>query len=60
VKDLAGNVWEWTSSSMATGKVTRGGSWFEVDAYFVTGHARSWEEPSRQDVSLGFRCAKSL
>lgn len=56
--DMAGNVWEWTRSSVQPGKyAARGGSW-----YFGANSSRSSDrevtEPSFRDLSVGFRiCA---
>ena len=58
VHDLAGNVWEWTRSSLGDGKFTaRGGSWYyEDNASRATN--REVPEPSFRDVSVGVRvCA---
>ncbi len=58
IYDMAGNVWEWTRSSLAPGKYTaRGGSY-----YFGMNSSRTTDreetEPSFRDVSVGFRvCA---
>ncbi|WP_242393992.1 formylglycine-generating enzyme family protein [Anaeromyxobacter oryzisoli] len=68
VKDLAGNVWEWTSSRTMAGtdsrgrggtpvKIARGGGWSEVDPAKVTASIRFADLPSRRDAFLGFRCA---
>jgi len=60
LQDMAGNVWEWTSSSLAAGEyTTRGGSW-----YFGTNSARASDrevtEPSFRDVSVGLRVCADL
>ncbi|XXF78653.1 bifunctional serine/threonine-protein kinase/formylglycine-generating enzyme family protein [Myxococcaceae bacterium GXIMD 01537] len=58
VDDLAGNVWEWTRSSLEPGKpVARGGSY-----YFASNSARSANrelpEPGLRDLTVGLRvCA---
>jgi len=60
--DMAGNVWEWTSSlGEGTKRVVRGGSW----ANFSPASARAalhsvTDEPSYRGVDLGFRCAGDL
>jgi formylglycine-generating enzyme len=68
VKDLAGNVWEWTSSRSVIGadsrgrggspaRVARGGSWSEDDPRNLLASRRIENVPSRRDPRLGFRCA---
>ncbi len=69
VKDLSGNVWEWTSSETVVAadgrgrggnpvKVARGGAWDSVDPAMLTAAVRFWDLPSRRSASIGFRCAK--
>jgi formylglycine-generating enzyme required for sulfatase activity len=71
LEDLAGNVWEWTSSRDVFGadsrgrggttvNVARGGGWYGADARSVSAAARLLELPTRRNSDLGFRCAKSL
>jgi formylglycine-generating enzyme required for sulfatase activity len=72
--DMAGNVWEWTSSlyqpypydetdgredmSSSESRVLRGGSWINVD-YGVRSSYRYRYVPSGTDDSIGFRCSRS-
>jgi formylglycine-generating enzyme required for sulfatase activity len=66
VLDLAGNVWEWTSSLYATydgstsepKRVLRGGSWGGGDARTERTTNRFRLDPSSRAQFLGFRCAK--
>jgi formylglycine-generating enzyme required for sulfatase activity len=61
VHDLAGNVWEWTSSNFdVTGaaRVIRGGGWGDVDASGVRSSYRDGNAPSYRYHGLGFRCAR--
>jgi formylglycine-generating enzyme required for sulfatase activity len=58
--DMAGNVWEWTRSSLAEGEyAARGGSW-----YFGLNSARTTDrevtEPSFRDVTVGMRVCADL
>lgn len=55
VHDLAGNVWEWTSSDYdSSSKVIRGGSWFDTASGLRSTYRRTW---SLLDV-IGFRCVQ--
>ena len=57
--DLAGNVWEWTSSVRGAWRVVRGGGWGTRDAAFVRAGARRADLPADgHDSDLGFRCAR--
>jgi formylglycine-generating enzyme required for sulfatase activity len=71
VQDLAGNVWEWTSSKASVYKgnnfqiqpqfkdwiVARGGG-YSSPANKVTGTARDWFAPNYKNPVLGFRLVK--
>ncbi len=73
--DLAGNVWEWTSSlyrpypyraddgresaSDSGGRVLRGGSWFDEKAAAVTS-GRNSLLPTLANTNVGLRCAQDL
>jgi formylglycine-generating enzyme required for sulfatase activity len=69
VKDLAGNVWEWTATAdriLVDGrgrggvpvKVARGGGWSDVAPRNVSAAVRLLDLPSLRRADLGFRCAR--
>ena len=57
--DLAGNVWEWTSSRDGAARVIRGGSWRPDDAAALRAANRAKSAPSEHNDHTGFRCARS-
>jgi len=70
VQDLAGNVWEWTSSedvvaadSRGRGgtpvKIARGGGWSSTTPAQLTAAIRAKDLPTMRAADLGFRCARS-
>ncbi len=60
VKDLAGNVWEWTSTAYdASSRVGRGGCWRDDVPDFVSAADRGGRAPGYRGNSLGFRCART-
>lgn len=60
VLDLAGSVWEWTSTASGEGerRIFKGGSWMDrIPAYFRSA-AFAEDAPDYSSISLGFRCAR--
>jgi formylglycine-generating enzyme required for sulfatase activity len=54
--DMAGNVWEWTSSTNSgSSRVNRGGSWCNFP---ITVSERNWGPPYYWDAYLGFRVCR--
>ena len=61
LQDLAGNVWEWTSSLNREGqveRVMRGGGWSYQGPEVVSAGYRAWSIPAQRDPGIGFRCAR--
>jgi formylglycine-generating enzyme required for sulfatase activity len=61
LKDLAGNVWEWTSTAYDSSEpVVRGGSWRTTAMWDVAAASRiTLKAYDRDNASVGFRCAKT-
>lgn len=62
ILDLAGSVWEWTSTPSGTGerRIFKGGSWMDrISAYFRSA-AFSDDVPDYSTIALGFRCARDV
>ena len=61
--DMAGNVWEWTSSNVFPdndeAKVIRGGSWANTREE-VKSTTRAYERAERRRRDVGFRCARNV
>ncbi|MGZ3421875.1 MAG: bifunctional serine/threonine-protein kinase/formylglycine-generating enzyme family protein [Polyangiales bacterium] len=69
VLDLAGNVWEWTSSAFCPynlydckdpRRTIRGGGWCGKDPQIVRSKTRDGRPASDASSNVGFRCARSL
>ena len=66
VRDLSGNVQEWTASGWSDDysksrteqlRVVRGGSVLNATRWGVRGANRTRLDPSHRDLAIGFRCA---
>ncbi|MBK7401118.1 MAG: SUMF1/EgtB/PvdO family nonheme iron enzyme [Myxococcales bacterium] len=69
VLDLAGNVWEWTSSPAcpygspecgSAQRITRGGGYCGADPKLLRTHTREPRDPSDGTSTVGFRCARTM
>jgi formylglycine-generating enzyme required for sulfatase activity len=56
--DVAGNVWEWTSSKEGESSRLRGGSWNDLRNFARCAY-RNWILPANWNNYIGFRCARS-
>jgi len=56
--DMAGNVWEWTSTKENRKYVLKGGSYL-VDRYNALSIARVLFAPEERDSFIGFRCIRN-
>lgn len=62
VMDMAGNVWEWTSTESESGesRFVRGGSWIYDDPQIFRASSRGYvSHPASRDDDVGFRCART-
>jgi formylglycine-generating enzyme required for sulfatase activity len=69
VQDLAGNVWEWTSTADVVAadsrgrggtpvRIARGGGWADTEPSRLTAGARAKDASVERAADLGFRCAR--
>ncbi len=55
MNDMAGNVWEWTSTISSSYRVIRGGSWYDNDSYCTVSHRDLNNQPFASHSNIGFR-----
>jgi len=69
LEDLAGNVWEWTTSRYCPydqptcddkRRTLRGGSWGSGEPTMVTSTVRHESDEENRGATVGFRCARTL
>ncbi len=62
ILDLAGSVWEWTSTPSGEDeeRIFKGGSWMDRIPAYLRSAAFSQDVPEYSSISLGFRCARDL
>lgn len=63
LQDMAGNVWEWTSTRTNGGddRVVRGGGWFNRrEHYLQTSYRNEHEQATGTHPKVGFRCVRPV
>jgi len=58
--DLAGSVWEWTSTHTDEGQVLKGGSWREWNPANLRSAARLVMPADESSSDVGFRCVREV
>ena len=59
IYDMSGNVWEWTSTTIGSDRVVRGGSWYD-GADYVRAAFRGGNTPAGSYDNLGFRPVRTI
>jgi formylglycine-generating enzyme required for sulfatase activity len=60
IHDMAGSVWEWTSSSSGSQKVLKGGSWLEKNPANLRASTSRYEDSDLSHDDDGFRCLRAI
>jgi formylglycine-generating enzyme required for sulfatase activity len=60
IQDMAGSVWEWTSSKMGNQIVLKGGSWLENNPANLRASTSRYEDPDLSHDDDGFRCVRDI
>ena len=60
IHDLAGNVWEWTSTRQGASAILKGGSWTDNNPANFRSAARRTERPQSSSSDDGFRCIEDV
>ncbi len=59
VRDMAGSVWEWTTTDRENKKIIRGGLWnLHLDYEYGKTFDIALAKPEQRFIFLGFRCAR--
>jgi formylglycine-generating enzyme required for sulfatase activity len=58
VQDMAGNVAEWCLSTCTIGNVVRGGSWEDINAFYLRCANRQCIPPGERRSTIGFRIVR--
>jgi len=59
-QDLAGSVWEWTSTGAAGMRILKGGSWLENNPAHLRTTVQLELEPDYSASDVGFRCVEAV
>ncbi|HIF98118.1 MAG TPA: hypothetical protein EYQ54_14015 [Myxococcales bacterium] len=60
IQDMAGGVWEWTTTQFIGGQVLKGGSWRESNVANLRSAAQLLEAEDYRSSDVGFRCIWDL